>query len=60
MHRDRDWEQALDLIEAFVDDEYCHHDHHGTCQSHSSEINGRCGNLTAIDFLDEHRPGWNE
>lgn len=52
---------ALDLLEAFVDEEPCSFDHHGYCQTHSAqEVEGRCGNLAALDFLDEQRPGWSE
>ena len=54
-----DLERALTLLEAFVDDEPCTHDHHGSCQTHfSNEVDGRCSNVAALDFLDEQRPRW--
>lgn len=53
---------ALNLLEAFVDDERCSFDHHGYCQTHSSvnEVEGQCGNAAAREFLDEMRPGWSD
>lgn len=50
--------RACELLTAMVDDEPCALDHHGTCQNHSSEVDGRCGNVVAREFLDEMRPGW--
>jgi hypothetical protein len=52
--------RANNLLEAFVDDEVCSFDHHGQCQTHTSvaEVDGKCGNAAAREFLDEMRPGW--
>lgn len=57
-----DWERALYLLAAFVDEETCSFDHHGSCQTHwCQEVDGgRCGNAQAREFLNTHHPRWNK
>lgn len=39
------------LLAAYVDDEPCHHDHHGNCQTHIAMHEGRCANAAAKELL---------
>ncbi len=45
--------KALELLHDFADDDACHFDHHGDCQSHGS-IRGTCRNALIKDLLDWH------
>lgn len=52
-----DLEQALDLLEALVDEEDCWVDHHGGCQAHgflSLEPGEICPNEGAKRLLASH------
>lgn len=39
------------LLTAYVDDETCHYDHHGDCQTHLAMHEGRCANAAAKELL---------
>jgi hypothetical protein len=52
--------KALDILEAFVDDQDCEYGYVAVgCLTHPAErVGNLCGNEAARMFLDAHRPGW--